>query len=106
MKKTLLVFLFLIVFSSLAIANTEEDFAKAEEIIKFKTSCSQLTESQLELMGDYYMEQMHPGELHELMDERMGGEDSEQLRQAHITMARSFYCGEPGMIGSGMMNMM
>ena len=52
------------------------------------------------------MEQMHPGEAHETMDEMMGGEGSESLKQIHINMARFFYCGESGAMSSGMMNMM
>src|SRR3989344_9200400 len=103
----LIVILFVLSLSiSFVLANEEETFAAAEEIIKQKISCDSLTEDQLETLGDYYMEQMHPGELHEIMDERMGGEGSESLRQIHINMARSFYCGERGMMSAGMMNMM
>ena len=87
-------------------AHTEETFVLAEEIIKQKIPCENLTEEQLEVLGDYYMEQMHPGELHEIMDERMGGEGSESLRQVHINMGRAFYCGDNGAMPSGMMNMM
>lgn len=110
-----LIFVFLIIFllsTSLVLSHEEGDFAKAEEIIKSNASCSQLTEEQLELIGDYYMEQMHPGDAHEIMDERMGGEGSETLRQMHINMAIRFYCNEysnsmmgtmMGMMGMGMM---
>src|SRR3989344_9516564 len=54
------------------------------------------------------MEQMHPGEAHEMMDQMMGGEGSESLRQVHINMAKRLYCNEGvgGMMGGGMMNMM
>ena len=52
------------------------------------------------------MEQMHPGELHEIMDERMGGDGSEQLRQVHIAIARNFYCGEHQAMMPMMMNTM
>src|SRR3990167_5718931 len=57
---------------SFVLANEEETFAAAEEIIKQKTSCDVLTEDQLEIIGDYFMEQMHPGESHVLMDGMMG----------------------------------
>ena len=87
-------------------AHGEETFAQAEEIIKQKLSCENLTEEQLEILGDYYMEQMHPGELHEIMDERIGGEGSESLRQAHISMGLAFYCGEHQYMSIGMMNLM
>lgn len=87
-------------------AHGQETFAQAEEIIKQKIPCDNLTEDQLEILGDYYMEQMHPGELHEIMDERMGGEGSESLRQIHINMGLTFYCGERGAMSGGMMNIM
>lgn len=107
MKKTVfLVSLFLLLGLSLVLAHGEEGFAEAEVIIESKLPCDSLTDEQLELVGDYYMAQMHPGEAHEIMDERMGGEGSESLRQMHIGMARSFYCGEYGAMSSGMMNMM
>lgn len=112
MKNTILVLIALILVSTFVIAHGEDTFAEAEEIIEQKISCDDLTENQLEILGDYYMEQMHPGELHEIMDERMGGEGSESLRQAHINMGLSFYCGEheytstsfmDNMMGRGMM---
>lgn len=87
-------------------AHGEETFAEAEEIIMQKVSCDDLIEDQLEILGDYYMEQMHPGELHEIMDERMGGEGSESLRLAHINMGLSFYCGEHDEFSGSMMNTM
>jgi len=86
----------------------EEDhdaiFAEAKILIDQKTPCDTLSDEQLEIIGEYYMEQMHPGEAHELMDTMMGGEDSASLRQAHISMAKRLYCGEKS--GSGMMGMM
>jgi len=87
-------------------AHGEETFAEAEELIKQKIPCENLSDDQLEKIGDYYMEQMHPGEAHEAMDEMMGGEGSESLRQMHIRMAKSFYCGDSDSMSSGMMGMM
>lgn len=96
-----------------------EDFENAKAIVDSNASCSSLTEAQLEMIGDYYMEQMHPGEAHELMHKMMGGEDSETIKSMHIQMAKSIYCGETtgmmsmmsengmmSMMGSGMMGMM
>jgi uncharacterized membrane protein len=83
-----------------------ETFAQAEEIIIDKIPCGELTDDQLEILGDYYMEQMHPGELHEVMDEKIGGEGSESLRQVHINMGKAFYCGEHGAMSGGMMDTM
>ena len=107
MKKTItLSIIAFFLLSTFVLAHTEEDFAKAEELIKSKISCSELSNEQLELIGEYFMEQMHPGELHEIMDERMGGEGSVTLKQVHINIARSFYCGESSFISRGMMNTM
>ena len=86
----------------------EHNFAETKQLIDSGISCDKLSDEQLEAIGDYYMEQMHPGEAHETMDEMMGGEDSESLKQVHINMAKRLYCNEDvgGMMGGGMMNMM
>ncbi len=88
-----------------------EDFSEAKQIIDSKTPCNQLTDQQLEKIGDYYMEQMHPGDQHTAMENMMGGEGSDAVKQAHIGLAKRFYCGDQtatmgGMMGGGMMNMM
>ncbi|PIN73676.1 hypothetical protein COV20_05640 [Candidatus Woesearchaeota archaeon CG10_big_fil_rev_8_21_14_0_10_45_16] len=95
--------------SVFAMADGDEDFTQAAGLIDSKVSCDDLSEDQLEMIGDYYMEQLHPGVAHEYMDAMMGGEGSESLKQVHLSMARRFYCGESqgyGMMGgysSGMM---
>ncbi len=106
MKKIIFLLVFIFVLSNTVLAHGEEAFAKAEEIIESRIPCNELADDQLEIIGDYYMEQMHPGEAHEVMDEMMGGEGSERLRQMHINMAKSFYCGEHDAMSSGMMNRM
>ncbi len=82
-----------------------DHIAEGKELYDSNISCSELTDDQLELIGDYIMELMHPGEQHELMDRMMGGEGSESLRAAHINMAQRFYCNDAryGMMG-GMMS--
>ena len=109
MKKifTILIFGMLLLSVSLVFAH-EHDFNETKQIIDSGISCDKLTDEQLESIGDYYMEQMHPGEAHEMMDKMMGGEGSESLRQVHINMAKQLYCNEDvgGMMGGGMMNMM
>ncbi len=86
----------------------EHNFAETKQLIDSGISCEKLIDEQLEAMGDYYMEQMHPGEAHEMMDQMMGGEGSESLKQMHIQMAKWLYCNEDvgGMMGGGMMNIM
>ena len=108
MKKiTSLIGLFIILFSFLVVAQEEHDFTEAKQLIDSGVGCNQLTNEQLEEIGDYYMEQMHPGEAHEYMDRMMGGEGSESLKQVHINIARRVYCNENidmrGMMGRGMM---
>ncbi len=117
MRKIMLIFgiLLLSIFLVLANGDHKSGIEESKKLVESGISCDKLTENQLEAMGDYYMEQMHPGEAHELMDEMMGGEGSESLRQIHIAMAKRLYCndisgmtdyGMMGMMGGGMMNMM
>lgn len=109
MKKYFIYFLILIFSIGIVYADAEE-FAEAKKIIDAKTPCSKLTENQLEILGDYLMEQIHPGQAHELMDRMMGGEGSESLRLMHIAMAKRLYCNDVsdavnyGMMGYGMMS--
>ncbi len=81
----------------------EHNVDETKQLIDSGISCDKLTDEQLEAMGEYYMEQMHPGEAHNLMDNMMGGEGSDTLKQMHIQMAKRLYCNED--VG-GMMNMM
>ena len=77
--------------------------AEGKRLAESGISCDKLSYRQLEDIGDYYMERMHPGEAHELMEDMMGGEGSESLRQVHIGMARRLYCNENAYPGYGMM---
>lgn len=109
MKKIILMgMMLLLTFNLFVSADSDHgSFDEAKKIVDSQVSCSDLTDKQLELLGDYYMEQMHPGEAHVSMDKMMGGEGSEQLKLMHIQMAKKFYCKESvDMMGSGMMSMM
>lgn len=110
MRKIITMLLLIVLVAGIVSADAghpeHTDFEQAEGIINAELPCDSLSDEQLELLGDYYMEGMHPGEAHILMDEMMGGEGSEALREVHINMAKSFYCGEAGAMGSGMMGMM
>ena len=81
----------------------EHDFTETKQLIDSEINCDKLTDEQLEAIGDYYMEQMNPGEAHEMMDQMMGGEGSDSLKQTHIQIAKRLYCNED--VG-GMMQMM
>ncbi len=86
-----------------------QTFTEARQLIDSQIRCDALTEGQLEAIGEYYMEQMHPGEAHELMNRMMVSQIGEKgEEQMHVQMARSLYCNESGrgMMGGGMMQMM
>ena len=102
MKKILVIPLLLILMSVLALATMpQQELNEAKQLIDSKIDCQTLTSPQLELIGEYYMEQMHPGEAHEFMDQMMGGEGSESLKQVHINMAKRLYCNENPYVGYG-----
>ena len=114
MKKAILILIIFLLGIAAVLAQESHDseIKEGKKLVESKTSCDKLSNEQLEAIGDYYMEQMHPGESHELRDSMMGGEGSESLKQVHINMAKRLYCNENvyigyGMMGSGgMMNMM
>jgi hypothetical protein len=108
-----LLFFTLFVSVPIAQAHGEEghaDFSDIQPLIEERVDCATLSDEQLERIGDYFMEQMHPGEAHVAMDVMMGGEGSSQLTTMHISMARRLYCGDEqtpmGMMAGGMMGMM
>ncbi len=76
---------------------------ETEKLIKSGVSCDELSDEQLELIGEYYMEMIHPGQTHEVMDQMMCGSDEGCEEIMHINMARMMYCGEYA--GMGMMGM-
>lgn len=92
----------LVLVAGFTAAHTDDVLEHGREIVDADTPCSELSSEQLEAVGDYFMEQMHPGTAHERMDEMMGGEGSDSLRQAHISMAQNLYCDDEQ--GSGMMH--
>ncbi len=108
MKKIGLLILGLLVLSTLALANSEHnhetEIEEGKKLVESGISCDKLSDEQLEAIGEYLMEQMHPGEAHEAMHEMMGMEEgTEYHKQVHVNMARMMYCGESTMMGGGMM---
>src|SRR3989344_645736 len=109
MRKTILVmFAVLMLTLNLVNAITQQEIKEAKNLIDSKVDCKSLSDSQLEIIGEYEMELMHPGDSHEAMHKMMGiKEGSEAEKQFHINMAKTIYCGESGgMMGGGMMSMM
>lgn len=112
-KISFTVILVLLLNIGLANAITQQEINEAKTLMDSKIDCRNLSDSQLEIIGEYYMEQMHPGEAHELMHKMMGLQEGSRAEELfHINMAKRLYCNEDsglmtGMMGSGgMMNMM
>ena len=104
LKKIGLLLIALLALSTLAFADSghETEIEAGRQLVESGVACDELTEEQLEEIGEYLMEQMHPGEAHDAMHEMMGIEEgSEYHMQAHVSMARTLYCGEGTMMGSG-----
>src|SRR3989344_5400896 len=100
--KEIIFVLIVVLLLNLSFANavTQQELSEAKGLVDSKIDCKILSDSQLEIIGEYYMEQMHPGESHELMHKMMGlKEGSEAEEQFHINMAKTIYCGEGGMMG-------
>ncbi len=93
----------LLLILSLVTASEPEEIAAGKQLVESKVSCASLTNDQFVAIGEYYMEQLHPGNAHELMDQMHGGEGSTQLEQVHQFMAKKFYCNENTSFGMGMM---
>ena len=106
MKKIMLIMVIILLLSlSLVSAMTQQEINEAKSLIDSKVDCKSLSDSQLEIIGEYEMELMHPGQSHDTMHQMMGiKEGSDAEKQFHISMAKKIYCGESGeMMDSGMM---
>jgi putative membrane protein len=106
----MIVFAILLLNVVLVLANGDHqsEIEEGKELVESRVNCDQLNDEQFEAIGEYYMEQMHPRDAHEVMHEMMGvKEGTEQHKQVHVNMAKAMYCGKSGMIDSGgMMEMM
>lgn len=111
MKKIIFfIAIFLLLSFNLVQAITEQENNEAKNLIDSKADCKSLSDSQLEIIGEYYMEQMHPGEAHKLMHKMMGLEEgSKDEEKFHVNMAKKIYCNENinmmGGANGGMMGM-
>ena len=107
MKKIILITSLLLLNLFLVAGNGDhqEAFEAGKQLVESEIGCDELTNKQLETIGEYFMEQMHPGEAHETMHEMMGVEEGTDYHERfHVNIAQMMYCGEGGMMG--MMQMM
>ena len=85
---------FFIVLLVFPLVSAQGETEQIQDLVKNKVSCSKLSEQQLELIGEYYMEQMHPGEEHIALMKQIGGLDSETVRKEHFKIAQENYCDD------------
>ncbi|GEM_PF-4617655 len=104
----LLYIIILLLLLPLAIAETELEQGKL--LVESKVDCSDLTEDQLEAIGEYTMEQLHPEQAHEEMHTILDLEEGTNAhKQFHVNLALTMYCQGGGMMaynnmmGYGMM---
>lgn len=75
------------------------DILKSQNINSTKEiNCAKTTDEEFEKLGDAWME-YHVGNeaMHERMDDMMGGEGSEQLKNTHIQMGKNYLgCSDNG----------
>lgn len=84
--------------------NHESEIEEGRELVESKVSCDQLGDEQFEAIGEYLMEQMHPGESHGAIHKMMNMEEgTEYHKQFHVNMAKTMYCGDGGMMNNMMM---
>jgi hypothetical protein len=115
-KKILIYALLLLLIPTFVLADTDVHDISIDEVLQKilenqnistvdELNCEYVTDDEWELLGESVMGIMHPDpEVHDQMDNMMGGEGSESLRIAHIRMGQNYLgCGTGyGMMGFGM----
>ncbi|MBI4010197.1 MAG: hypothetical protein HY361_03345 [Candidatus Aenigmarchaeota archaeon] len=118
LETTIAIFVAFIFIANGALAHGVEKVKSVEEVVNEivakqnmasidEIDCNKISGADFEQLGDALMERMVGShELHEQMDDMMGGEGSESLKQMHIAMGRN-WLGCSGLQGMmGMMPMM
>lgn len=108
----------LIMSTKPALAHSDTTNASVDDIVSLilenqnidnidQIDCAKITDQEFEALGEALMNYMHPDEEeHQTMDEMMGGEGSESLRQAHIQMGKRYLGCDSQPKFMGMMDMM
>lgn len=61
-------------------------------LVAQNVSCENLSDFELEMIGDYYLETKYPGRYHEMIDSGMGSRTEEEINQFHRDVAYEYYC--------------
>lgn len=96
MKKWLVLAFLALVGSALAHEHSEMANLDAKYLVYSGEGCENFSKDELMVIGDYYMEQVHPGFAHKVVHSMLGGDDSETLHNLHIHIAKVWHCMEPG----------
>ncbi len=99
---------FVLLLSAMNVAAVESHDTELEEgkaLVDAEVDCAALDDEQLEAIGEYIMEVMHPLDAHDAMHQMMGLEEgTEEHELFHIALAERMYCGSSGYgYGMGMM---
>ncbi len=74
-------------------AHGDANLEEAKTLIEQEVSCDELSEDEYEMIGEYFMNLMYPDEeVHNMMDDMMGGEGTPMLHNAHVRIAQKMYC--------------
>ncbi len=82
----------ILVVGMIAIVASADNFSYAQSLVKQGLSCSELNQTQLVSIGDYYMSQIFSPEQHEYIDNMMGGDSSPMAENMHLSFAYRYYC--------------
>ena len=103
MKNIMILFVMIALIGAVFSHEGGDPIEEGKILVQSKASCDNLGNEELEDIGEYLMEQMHPGEAHKLMHQMMGFKEGDPAEaQFHINLARSIYCennGRTGMMG-------
>ncbi|MCX8205921.1 MAG: hypothetical protein N3H30_01695 [Candidatus Micrarchaeota archaeon] len=61
-------------------------------LVAQNASCDTLSDFELEMIGDYYLETKYPGRYHEMIDSGFGSRTTEEINQFHRDVAYEYYC--------------
>ena len=80
----------------------DAELEEGKALVEAEADCATLDDEQLEAIGEYIMEVIHPGDAHDAMHVMMGIEEgTEEHELFHIALAQRMYCGS-GSYGYGM----